>query len=83
MRATSVRRALFGTLAVLTLSSCAPTLDAANERGGVVRHTQAGTNMQGVLAIADQHCRKYGRVAQITGTDVLWSDTVTFNCVEP
>lgn len=68
---------------VFTLVGCAPSLDAFNERGGVIRHTQMGTNMQGVLALADQHCKQFDRVAQITGTDVALSDTVSFNCIEP
>ena len=66
---------------LFALAACAPSLEGANERGGIIRHTQAGTNIGAVFALANDHCQKYGRVAQITGTDG-WTDTVSFACVE-
>jgi hypothetical protein len=80
MEATMARFALVGF--ALILAGCQPSLESFNERGGVIRHTQAGSNMAGVQAMADKYCAIYNRVARITSTDVFWSDDVTFDCVD-
>ena len=72
---------IWALVSLLLLAACAPSLEGANERGGIIRHTQAGLNMGAAFTMANDHCQKYGRVAQITGTDG-WTDTVSFNCVE-
>ena len=69
-------------VSALILAGCQPSLESFNERGGVIRHTQAGSNMAGVQAMADKYCAIYGRVAKITSTDILLSDTVTFDCID-
>ena len=66
---------------LLTVAGCAPSLTAGNERGGVVDHV-IGLDRDQAFAIADAHCRKYGRVARISGQDTLAS-TLTFDCVAP
>lgn len=68
--------------ALVALAGCAPSLDAFNERGGVIRHTQAGGNMAGVLAVADKYCGQLGKVARLGDKDLFWSDTVNFECVD-
>jgi hypothetical protein len=70
-------------MALVAIASCAPSLEAFNENGGVIRHTQAGSNMAGVLEVADKYCRQIGRSgARLTSSDIFWSDTVTFECVQ-
>jgi len=69
-------------LGVGTLQGCAqPTVMAGNERGGIVSQTN-GTNEATGFALADAYCHRYGRVAQITGMDVLYN-RMMFACVEP
>jgi len=68
---------------VLITAACAPSLESFNKDGGVIRHTQAGTNMAGVQAMADKYCGQSGKSARITSTDIVWSDDVAFDCVEP
>lgn len=62
-------------------SSCAPSLVGANEAGGVVG---ANFNMSRskALAMADAHCRKFGKVARINGQNEIRNST-TFDCVTP
>jgi len=68
------------TALVLMLAGCAPSLMAVNERGGIVRHG-TGNNEADAFALADSHCRQYGRVAQVTGLDIL-ENRMVFACVE-
>lgn len=64
------------------LSACAaPSLNGANARGGIVTHA-TGMQQSDAFALANTHCRQYGRVARASGTDVL-DNTMTFDCVEP
>jgi hypothetical protein len=69
--------------ACLAMASCAPALQASNERGGVVRHTRFGTNLDGALALADKQCEQFGRTAEITDGDLIFHDTITYRCVGP
>jgi hypothetical protein len=80
MRATP----MIGLLALcLATAACAPTLQASNERGGVVRHTRFGTNLDGALALADKQCEQFGRTAEITDRDLIFHDSITYRCVGP
>ncbi|WP_198352341.1 hypothetical protein [Sphingomonas sp. MA1305] len=66
-------------LIAILLTGCAPSLVGANEAGGVVG---ANFNMSRskALALADAHCRKYGKVARISGQNEVRNST-TFDCV--
>ena len=68
-------------LVALGLQGCAsPGLMSGNERGGIVEHAN-GTNEAAAFTVADAHCHQYGRVAQVTGMDVLYN-RMMFSCVE-
>ncbi len=70
-----------GLILMLSLAACAPTLKGANERGGIIDHV-SGLTRETAFKMADGHCRKYGRVARISGQDALQSN-MTFDCVAP
>jgi hypothetical protein len=55
-------------------------LTGANERGGIVTDYTGGFEQGEAFKTADAHCRRYGRVARITGTP---GDQMTFDCVAP
>lgn len=69
----------------LSLAGCA-SLEGSAERGGVIRYSQLqpDTGMTDALTMADAYCGRFGRAAHIAGEHLgwLWSDTVTFDCVE-
>lgn len=74
----------------MLLGGCAPTLSAANQAGGIVGGVRTGKlltdNADQALALADAHCRQYGRVARIRNLGAesgVGNDTVTFDCVAP
>jgi hypothetical protein len=66
---------LVSVLGLLLLAACAP------ERGGIVTHA-TGLQQSDAFKVANEHCQKFGRVARISGTDVL-DNTMTFDCVAP
>jgi len=68
-------------LMALAMAGCAPSLSGANQAGGIIEHSTAGNRDQ-AFAIANDHCKQFGRIARISGTDVLDS-TMTFDCVRP
>jgi hypothetical protein len=63
------------------LQSCAPQVIASNERGGIISHVN-GASQADAFALADSHCQKYGRVAQVTGMDIVYN-RLMFACVAP
>lgn len=64
-------------VAAVALTGCAPTLNSANERGGIVENLRP-RNVPEAFQLADAHCRQYKRVARISQqTD----DTLVFDCV--
>lgn len=65
----------------LAVAGCSPNLEASNERGGILPHV-IGLNRAEAFSAADQHCRKFGRVARFSGTDAL-NSTLSFDCVAP
>lgn len=67
--------------AALMVASCAPSLAAGNEVGGIVRHVSNVNRTEG-FAVADAHCRALGKVARITNQDWVYN-TMTFDCVTP
>jgi len=65
-----------GAVLIGLLSGCGPQLIAANERGGIVSGPTSG------FPLADAHCHKFGRVAQVTGMESDYN-RFSFACVEP
>lgn len=66
-------------LLAIALASCAPRLDFANEAGGVINKT-GSMGSDRAYALASDHCAKSGKIARITGRDVL-TNTMRFDCV--
>ena len=67
-------------LAIFALAGCAsPALTSGNERGGIISQAN-GTNETAAFNVADTHCHQFGRVAQVTGMDVLYNKMM-FACV--
>jgi hypothetical protein len=64
--------------ALLALSACAPSLGAANASGGIIKNY--GWTPNQALAVAQQHCEKYGKDAIVTSQNDL-QDNMTFQCV--
>lgn len=65
--------------AALALTGCAPKLAFSNEAGGVIDQ-QASMGNDRAYALAEEHCKKYGKVAKISGTDII-ENTTRFECV--
>lgn len=66
-------------LVALMLTSCASTLDGATERGGTVTNAR---DMSDAFDVANDHCKQYGLVARVTGTDDV-ANTLRFDCIKP
>jgi hypothetical protein len=66
-------------IAALALSACAPSVIGANERSIVIGKVDI-TNRAEAFALADQHCRKYGLVARMSGFSD-WSSQQNYDCV--
>lgn len=66
-------------LFALALAACAPRLEFANEAGGVINKTGSMGNDR-AYTIASDNCAKFGKIARITGRDIL-TNTVHFDCV--
>jgi len=67
-------------MSAAVLASCAPTIVGGNERGGDIEHV-IGLTKADAFRKAEEHCKKYGRVARVSQYDVLGS-SLTFDCVE-
>jgi len=68
----------------LSLAACAgPSLDAFNDRGGVVSYHIVNSSTADVLAVAERYCAGIGRKAKL-GTPAMGmtSMNVSFECVE-
>lgn len=66
-------------LMLLALAACTPSLTGANERGGMISYVN-GYNRADSFALADEHCRKFGRAAKVSETNAL-NSTIAFDCV--
>ena len=71
----------YAVLASVVLAGCSPSLVGANEAGGVVG-SNFNMGRSKALALADAHCRKYGKVARVNGQNEIRNST-TFDCVAP
>jgi hypothetical protein len=71
-------------LLTLVLGACGgPSLDAFNDRGGVISYHIVNSSMADVLAVAERYCEGIGRKATLgTPTMGMTSMNVTFECVE-
>lgn len=65
-------------LAAVALAGCGARLEAANERGGIV--DTFGASYASGLEVADAHCRRFGRAAEIAGNGPRAGDLI-FRCV--
>ena len=72
-----MRLVIIASLALL--ASCAPRLVFANEAGGVVKRT-GSLGSDRAYALAENHCKQYGKIARIAGRDIL-TNSIRFDCV--
>jgi hypothetical protein len=76
--------AILATALVLALAACGgPSLDAFNDRGGVISYHMVNSSMADVMTVAERYCSGIGRKAKL-GTPSLGvtSMNVSFDCVE-
>jgi hypothetical protein len=69
---------------VLVLVACSgPSLDAFNDRGGVISYHMVNSNMADVLAVAEKYCGGLGRKARLGSQSMgMTAMNVNFECVE-
>lgn len=72
---------IFALTAVLLASACAPSLTSINDTGGIVTRVR-DTTVKDALLLANAECQKTGKVAKLTGRDML-AGTITYECVTP
>jgi len=70
---------LQGCILISAVAGC--SLESANQAGGSVTRVTEFTEA-GAISLADEHCRHYGRVAQVTGLQLAASRLI-FDCVAP
>jgi hypothetical protein len=72
-------------LAALVLAGCAPPrILGSNENGVIV--AMGGRSEQEAVAVAEQHCRRFGRVARpaaASAGSAGASPAILFDCVSP
>lgn len=78
---------LIASASLLLLAACASVeLTGANERGGIVSvrggFMRSSADQADAFNLANEHCKKFGRVARISGAD-LQRRTMTFDCISP
>jgi hypothetical protein len=71
-------------LSALPLAACTgPSLEASNDRGGVINCDMAKSPMADVLAVADRYCAGQGRNAKLgTPNMAVTAMNVNFEYVE-
>ncbi len=65
--------------ACVLVASCAQSIRAGNELGGIV-DLKIGHRQNGGLALADAECAKYDKRARITNNDE-WTGQMRYECV--
>ena len=70
---------IFVIVFMLAVAGCAPRLNFANEAGGVINRT-GSIGSDRAYQLAEKHCAQYGKIARISGRDVL-TNTMRFDCV--
>ena len=68
-------RVIFATF-LLILCGCAPSLNGANSKGGMITHT-IGLTQDVAFKLADEHCKTFNKSVLITQFDIL-SGTLIF-----
>jgi len=71
---------IWGAALVLQGCSSEPSLVSGNKRGSIISSVNVG-NKTAASTLADNHCRQYGEVAQITVVDLV-GNRVKFLCIE-
>jgi putative hemolysin len=56
---------LVGVLGLLLAACAGPSLEAFNDRGGVISYHMVNSNMADVLAVAERYCAGQGRKARL------------------
>lgn len=71
-----------GIIALIVLAGCAslPPVAMEGTENAVVVNWAGSTSVNGALAIAEQHCAKYGRHAQFVGKITVYQ--IAYNCVK-
>ena len=71
------------TLALLLAACSGPSLEAFNDRGGVISYHMVSSSMADVLAVAERYCGGIGRKAKLGSQSMgLTAMNVNFECVE-
>jgi hypothetical protein len=74
---------LVGVLALPLAACTGPSLEAFNDRGGVIGYHMVNSNMADVLAVAERYCAGQGRKARLgTSSIALTAMNVSFECIE-
>jgi hypothetical protein len=69
-------------ICLLILAGCGPSLEAGNDRGGIITGKSMLSGHAAGFKIAEKHCKKYGRKAEITSTANSDGTVMTFKCVK-
>jgi hypothetical protein len=66
------------------LAACAgPSLEAFNDRGGVISYHMVNSSMADVLTVAERYCAGIGRKAKLGAPTMgMTAMNVSFDCVE-
>jgi hypothetical protein len=70
---------LLGTLFISACASSSAPAVYGNDKGGAIERFT--TDMRQIQAIADTHCRKYGKQARIAQADAQAGGSVLFDCL--
>lgn len=73
-------RRLIAAMVLASLAGCAASTINTNPAGGLVRIRGTLNGQRKAMAIADQQCAKYGKVARYVSTNDL-RGTVSYECV--
>jgi hypothetical protein len=84
MRASRFRTTMLVVVLAVPLAACAgPSLEAFNDRGGVISYHMVSSSMADVLAVAERYCAGIGRKAKLGSSSMgMTSMNVPFECVE-
>lgn len=68
--------------AALAMASCSPTMKMSNSAGGLLEYGNRYSRAE-ALAMAEAHCKQFGKVARVTSQDTDFTYTTSFECVAP
>jgi hypothetical protein len=83
-RGPAMRVTIFvGALALPLIACGGPSIEAFNDRGGVISYHMVNSNMADVLAVAERYCSQLGRKAKLGSSSMgMTAMNVNFECVE-